>query len=77
MFGFIITLGLTVLIVLAVAAGVVLAGQWNRVTGLRLDARRRELWTWEQELLMAAGTRGCAGCELLRSRAELQRPLAG
>ena len=70
-------LALTLLAAIFIGIGMVLADQLTRVRGLRLDARRRELWTWEQELLAAAHVRGCPACELLRHRNELQRPLGG
>jgi hypothetical protein len=62
---------------ISVGVGMVVEDQRARLRGLRLDARRRELWTWEQELLAAAHVRGCPACELLRRRSELQRPLSG
>jgi len=72
-----ITLGLILLIGLSVGAGMVLRRERDRHIGLRLDARRRALWLWEQELLSAAAARSCPSCDLLRRRVDLQRPLTG
>jgi hypothetical protein len=70
----VITIGLILLVVASVAAGVVLAGELQHRARVRLNARRHDLYTWEQELLTAAESRGCAVCALLRRRAELLRP---
>lgn len=70
----VITIGLVLLVAVSLAAGVVLAGELNHRTRVRLNARRHDLYTWEQELLTAAESRSCPSCALLRRRAELLRP---
>jgi hypothetical protein len=68
-----LVIGLVMIVGISVGAGMILAGERHRRSRLRLDADRRALWRWEQELLAAAEVRGCPGCHLLRRRAELQR----
>lgn len=75
--GFVFAIGLALLVALAVSAGVLIAGERHHRERVRLDARRWELWRWEQELINAAEFRGCPSCELLRRRSELERPMAG
>ncbi len=70
------TLGLGLFVIGSFIVGGMAAGGRNRVATLRLDARRRQMWIWEQELLTAAQARGCSACELLRTRSDLQRPLS-
>jgi hypothetical protein len=74
MYGFVVGLGLIILLGLAVAAGMIIAGERLHRERQRLDARRWELYFWEQEIVNTAELRGCRSCQLLRHRADLQRP---
>lgn len=69
----VIVIGVLLLFGVAVSIGVLLAGERNHRVRARLDARRSDLWLWEQELLNVAEYRGCPSCQLLRRRADLQR----
>ena len=66
-------IGLILLCALFAAAGVWIGDRRNEFQRRRLAARRWQVWLLEQEILNLAEFRGCAACELLRRRAELQR----
>lgn len=68
---YVIVLGVGLLIGLAVAVGVAERdGGAQRESWRRIAAKRRELGIWEQQLIRAAEFRGCAGCEIWRTRAQ-------
>ena len=69
--GALITTGLLLLCGLAVALGMVIAGERRQRERQRLSRRSWELYRWEQELLNVAELHGCPSCVLLRRRAEL------
>jgi hypothetical protein len=66
----IIVCGAALLVALAITIGVS-DGRAQRAAWKRIASARRELWEWEEELIHAAEGRGCAGCQVLRRRAEL------
>jgi hypothetical protein len=68
-----IAVGLLILVVISVTAGMLLAGERLHRQREQLESRRWELWRWEQELVNTAELRGCRACQLLRRRADLQR----
>jgi hypothetical protein len=71
--GVVLVIGGSLLFLLAMGIGVLLAGEQGRVRRLRLAKRSWELYRWEQELLNVAELDGCPSCRLLRSRSDLQR----
>jgi hypothetical protein len=71
--GVVLVIGGSLLFLLAMGIGVLLAGEQGRVRRLRLAKRSWELYRWEQELLNVAELDGCPSCRLLRRRSDLQR----
>lgn len=70
MLAYVIVLGVGLLVGLAIGIGVVERdGGLRRQSWRRIAAKRRELGIWERQLLKAAESRGCAGCEIWRTRA--------
>jgi len=74
MFWVLIGLGLLTLLGFAVAIGMLIAGERLHRERNRLNSRRWQLYLWEQEIVNLAELRGCRSCQLLRRRADLQRP---